>query len=231
MATYTQINSWTIPALVLDFNHVTFINKADQVVGRVLDVPCKNDNVYDNEDMWAIPIKDSGILTGFDFELQAGDYLAQPTFDSIQCFRLRDKNMNEWIIASTKNEFFTACNTCCNGTPTAMPNLNGLDDRIAPCQILDIVNGSGYPYMVYSVPSLDDGALYYAYGSYDNVALPSLIETGYTTVAALVGDMNAYWTNFVWTYDGVITIKGTATSKNLLNHSLCVNIISLLGSA
>ncbi len=228
MATHTQIPSWTIPALVIAFNHVQFID-SDLVVGRVIDIPCKNDNIYDNEDMWAIPVKDNGIFTQFDFQLKTGDYLAQPSFDSFTVFRLRDKNYNEWIVLGTKNDFFTSCATCCDKDGVPMVGLDGsFSDRIAPCQTVDIVNGSNVPYAIFSLPTLGVGEAYFPYGSIDNVALTTASSEGYNDVTALLAFLNgtAGWDVATWTeVGGIVYATGVTTGSNV-----CVNIVAVIPS-
>ena len=230
MAINPQISTVTIPCTVLNLNFVDFLNEGndEKVVGKLLEIPCR-DVLYDNHTMWAIPIKDSGCFTGFDYELQYGDYLAKPTFDSLQCFRLRDKlSTNEWIVYGTYDEFLTSCGTCCGTTPIPMPTIT---ERIAPCQLMDLVDDDENPYALFGVPNATGGEKYYAYGSYDNVALDSLSVIGYSTPTLLVAAMNATWTDFIWTLSiDELTVTGTGSAPNL-DKSLCVSIITILGSA
>ncbi len=230
----TQIGTVTVPALVISFNGVLFTDGSkgydgDNVIGKVLDVPCR-DILFDNSDSWGIPVKDSGIFTGMDFELKNGVYLAQPTYDSIPVFRIRDtKSDTYWIVYGTKADLIASCSTCCDGTtPIPMPMVSGFLERIAPCQALDITNDAGAYYMPFGVPTLGVGETFFPYGSYNNVALTAASSAGYANITTLLAFMNTNWNTFVWTKSADnLTIIGTGGVKDA---SLCVNIIAVTPS-
>lgn len=228
----TQIGTVTIPALVINFNGVTFTNGTngyygEQVVGKVLDVPCR-EILFDNVDSWAIPVKDSGIFTGLDFELKQGDNTSQPTFDSFSVFRIRDKiSNNYWIIYGTKADLIASCSTCCDGSsPIPMPGISSFGVRIAPCQTMDILNDDGNPYMVFGLPSLASGEAYYPYGSLNNVALTAASISGYANTTLLLAFLNSNWTPFVWTKSvDNLTLIATGGEANI-GDSLCVQVVT-----
>lgn len=234
----TQIGTVTVPALVISMNGVLFTDGPNgynglDVIGKVIDVPCR-DILFDNVDSWAIPIKDSGIFTGLDFELKAGTFTDEPTFDSFTVFRIRDKfSDNYWIINGTKADLIASCSTCCDGaTPIPMPGVSSSAEStfdgvlIAPCQEMDILNDDGDPYMVFGLPSLDlASSRYFPYGSRNNVELTAASATGYSTVSALLSFLNTNWTPYVWTAsDDELTLTATGGDEG---DSLCVEIFPI----
>lgn len=228
-----QISTITIPALVIAFNHVQFIDE-DMVVGKIIDVPCR-DILFDNTDSWGIPVKDSGIFTELDFELKIKvdsdiDYTTQPTVDSFPVFRIRDKNSyNEWMIYGTKDDLLNSCATCCAGDPVPMPGTtDGFSLRIAPCQAIDITNTNGTPYGIFGLPTLGAGQSYFPYGTYNNVNLATASASGYANKTALLSFLNSEWTPFVWTSDAGDDLFATGGD---LGDSLCVNVVAITASA
>jgi hypothetical protein len=221
-----QISTVTIPALVISFNNNLFVNpdNSEQVIGKVLKVPCRNIE-YDNEDMWAIPIKDSGIFTGLEFQLKNGIFLDQPTFDSFTVFQIKDEfSDNQWIIYGSVNDLTNSCATCCGVAAVPMPGISGIALDFAPCEVVNLTDDNGDPYMVFGLPTLGAGEVYFPYGSLDNVEFTTADPDGYADVAALLSFLNTNWTPYVWTADAdEITL--TATGGDL-DASLCVSVIS-----
>lgn len=230
----TQISSVTVPALVISLNGVLFTDGyngyyGQEVIGKVLKVPCR-DILYDNTDRWAIPIKDNGIFTGMDFEYKKGAYLLQPTYDSIPVFRITDtKSTFEWFIYGQSSDLIAACSTCCDDASIPMPGISpAFAIRIAPCETVNLVNGSGIPYMVFGIPSLLAGGVYFPYGSLNNVSFPPASATGYSSISSLLAFLNANYTPYVWTVSAD-NMTLTATG-GVLGSSLCVEVISILPS-
>jgi hypothetical protein len=213
-------------------NHVPFLYGAENenVLGKVIDIPCKNDNIYDNEDGWAVPIQDSGIFTGFDFLLAQGENEAKPSADSIAVFRLRDKNYNEWLVYGSKNDFFHSCATCCGTDGVPMPGISpSFSLRVPPCQTVDIKNTNGNPYMIFGIPTLGAGQAYFPYGIHNNVPLTSASTLGYSSVSTLLAFLNTNWTPYVWTASSDnLTLIATGGT---LGDSLCVQVIAVIPSA
>ena len=230
MATQNQISSVTIPCLCLSENNVLFLDRinGETVIGKVLEVPCRN-VIYNNYDMWAVPIKDSGIFTTLEFVLIRGGDTAQPTFDSIQCCRILDKmSNNEWVVYGTKQQFLASSDFAVgSASPTPMPGISGsFAIRIAPCQVMNIVDGSGNPYAVMGIPTLSAGYVYYPYGSANNAAYPVAPTAGFATTAALLAYLNTNFTPYTWTI-----VNNTLFAKGgTINDNLCVNIIAVLPS-
>lgn len=231
-----QIGTVTVPALVIAFNNLTFVEQTetDTVIGKILNVPCR-DILYDNLDRWAIPQKNFGVFSGFNFEYKVKvnayvDYTAQPTYDSFTVFRIRDtKSLNEWIIYGTQEDLITSCATCCDGDPVPMPGISpSFLLSIAPCQLVDIVNGGGTPYGVFGLPTLGAGQNYFPYGGHNNVGYPSANANGYSTVAALLVFLNANFTPYVWTVTADnLTLIATGGS---LDDLLCINVVAVTPS-
>jgi len=231
-----QISTVTVPALVISLNNFLFVDKTDSdvVLGKVLQVPCR-DILYDNTDRWAIPVKDSGLFTGLDFEYMVKvyadmDFTPQPTFDSFSVFRIRDtKSSFEWMIYGSKANLLTACATCCGADAVSMPGISpSFKLRIAPCQTVNLLNESGVPYGVFALPSLGVGQQYFPYGSYNNVALPAGATNGYATTTALLSFLNTTWNTYVWTLSSdneTLIATGGSTGD-----SLCVNIVAVTPS-
>lgn len=225
-----QISTVQVPCYVLQLNNtVQFIG--DQVVGQILQVPCRND-FQDDPDYWFVPVKDSGIFTAFTPVPAVGDFVNAPTFDSIKVFRVRDKLSGyTWWIYGTNADFVSACSTCCGEDATPMPGTDGnLVLRFQPCDTLCIQDDNGDYYWIGGLPTLSSGQHYFPFGSYNNNPLPSGAATGYATIADLLTFLNTNWTPFVWTAPGTdgLTLKAVGGD---LNDSLCVTVIALTPSA
>jgi hypothetical protein len=230
LATQNQISSVTIPCLCLSENNVLFLDRihGETVIGKVLEVPCRN-IIYNNYDFWAIPIKDSGIFTTLEFLPIRGEDTAAPTFDSFVSVRISDKlSNNEWMVYGTKQQFLAASDFPVGSpSPTPMPGISpSFSLRIAPCQVMNIVDGSGNPYAIMGIPTLDAGYVYFPYGSRNNVAYPSASTSGYANTTTLLAYLNATFTPYVWTIVNNILFATGGT----LNDSLCVNVIEILPS-
>lgn len=228
----TQIGTVTVPALVTTLNGVLFTNgvngyNGDEVIGKVIPVPCR-DILYDNTDRWGVPVKDAGIFTGIDYVYKRGIYAVNPpTVDSFPAFRIYDtKSTYEWFIYGTKADLIASCSTCCDDNTIEMPGTDPqFSLRIAPCQIVDLTNTNGNPYMVFGVPTLDATYNYYPYGTYNNVNFPSASATGYANTTLLLAFLNANFTPYVWTLStDNLTLTATGGS---IGDSLCVNIIQI----
>ncbi len=163
-----QIGTVYVPALVIALNNVQFRSETEPatIIGKVMTVPCR-DIEWDNEDSWAIPIKDAGIFTTIEFLLKQGEDIPQPTFDSFTVFRIRDVfNKNEWYIYGTKDDLLNSCNTCCDGDPVPMPGIDPeFSLRIAPTQILNTLNDLGQPVSVFGLPTISGNETYFPYTS------------------------------------------------------------------
>lgn len=233
-----QIATILIPCLVIQYNNQKYINN-EQVIGQTLDVPCRN-VIIDEVGYWATPVKDYGIFTWLQYQLQVDDNgpVPQPTFDSFAIFRVRDKlTESSWWIYGTKEQFIQSCSTCCGSGAVPMPGIDGAFIlSVAPCQILcDNPVGSSYQ-AIFGIPTNIQGhERFFPYGSYNNVALPAASGAGYSTVAALLVFLNANWSavgtpsaGFVWTAsnDG-LTLFATG---GFLNDSLCV-VVSIIGGS
>lgn len=230
-----QIPNALIPCYVIQLNNTLF-REGDAILGRVLEVPCKNDFI-DDPDYWGVPIKDAGIFTTIEPVPVALSPTA-PTYDSFPMMRVRDKLSGyTWWIYGNHNNFVNSCSTCCGDAPIPMPGTLGeVNIRIAPCDQLCIKNVNGLYYSVTALPPLVGSEKYFPYGSHNNLAFPAASGAGYTTPAALLTFLNTSWTNvgspnvtFVWSLspDNLTLI---ATGGNL-NDTLCVVITTVGPSA
>lgn len=229
----SQISTVQVPCLVIQLNNTIIISN-DQVIGQVLQVPCRND-FQDDPNYWMVPVKDSGIFTTLTPVPAYGIYATAPTFDSIPVFRVRDKlsSYTFWVYGRN-TDFTNSCSTCCGAGAIPMPGSDGsLIIRIAPCDTLCIADINGKYYSLTGLPTLVGHEVYFPYGSYDNVALPAASGSGYSTPSALLAFLNASWTNigspnatFVWTLSpDNVTLRATG---GFFGDSLCV-IVTTVG--
>lgn len=224
-----QISTVLIPCYVVEMNNQLFLID-DEVVGQVLDVPCRN-ALIDDVNYWAVPVKDFGIFTTLDYILAVDGDASPPTYDSFLVVRVRDKlSGNTWWIYGTKADFITSCSTCCDSPAIPMPGTTGsFVIRIQPCDTLCIKDTNGNYYAVWGLPTLGSGQHYFPFGSYNNAPLFPGAATGYADTTTLLAFLNLRWTPFVWTVSSDhLTLIATGGS---LNDSLCVTIIALTPSA
>lgn len=224
-----QIATVLIPCYVVQMNDQIFITD-DQVVGQILEVPCRN-ALIDDVPFWAVPVKDFGVFTTLDYILATGANVNPPTFDSFLVTRVRDKLSGyAWWIYGTKADFITSCSTCCDSPAIPMPGTSGtFVIRIQPCQDVCLQNPIGTFYTIWGLPTLLPGQHYFPFGSYNNAPLFPGAGNGYATISALLAFMNLRWTPFVWTAstDG-LTLTATGGS---LGDNLCVTVVALTPSA
>lgn len=223
-----QIATILIPCYVVQMNNQIFIT-GDQVVGQILDVPCRN-ALIDDVPYWAVPVKDAGIFTTLDYILATGANAAPPTYDSFLVVRVRDKlSGNAWWVYGTKDNFYTSCSTCCDSPPIPMPGTSGtFVIRVEPCQDVCPINSLGTLGTVWGLPTLLAGQTYFAFGSYNNAPLFPGAGNGYITVAALLAFLNLRWSQFVWTASpDNLTLFGTGGA---VGDVLCVTIVALFPS-
>lgn len=231
----SQISTVQVPCLVIQLNNTIIISN-DQVIGQVLQVPCRND-FQDDPNYWLVPVKDNGIFTTLTPVPAYGVYAVAPTFDSIPAFRVRDKLSGyTWWIYGSNQQFTLACSTCCGSAAIPMPGSDGsIIIKIAPCDTLCVANALGKYYSVTGLPTLVGHEAYFPYGAYNNVALPAASGSGYSTPAALLAFLNSNWTNigspnttFVWTLSpDNMTLTGTG---GFFGDQLCV-IVTTVGTS
>lgn len=199
-----------VPCLVLEKNRVQFIDYVNNVIGKVLSIPCRQIDQDSTGDAWAVPIKDYGVFTGFTFipkayDLAGGnDYSVNPpTYDSLTCFRIWDKITEEleWYVLGSRSDFSNACYTCCPGTNpgyVTMPGVNldgtrNFNDLIAPTVVLgDIQNNAKVNVSYWGLPTLPVGYNYFPAGSYNNIPFPTATpSTGFANTTTLLTWLNA----------------------------------------
>lgn len=203
----------------------------EQVIGKILQVPCRND-FQDDPDYWAVPVKDSGVFSTLSYIPKNSDYPTAPTFDSFEVFRVRDKLSGyTWWIYGTNDDFVNACSTCCGAGAIPMPGtLPGPTPvlRIAPCDTLCVQDTNGNYVSRWGLPTLTSGKVYFPYGSLNNVALTAASSSGYANTTLLLSFLNTNWTPFVWTVSADhLTLIATGGS---LNDQLCVSVLPITPS-
>lgn len=226
-----QIPNALIPCYVIQLNNTLFM-QGDQIVGRVLDVPCKNDFI-DDPNYWGVPIKNEGIFTTVQ-PIPVAQSPTHPTYDSFPMMRVRDKLSGyTWWIYGTQQNFVSSCSTCCGDAPIAMPVPPGGVINIAPCNYICEQNAAGQFVTVTALPPLVGSETYFPYGAYNNVGLPAASGAGYASTAALLTFLNANWTgvgspvaHFVWTLsaDGL-----TLTATGGFNGDLLCLFVTTVG--
>jgi hypothetical protein len=222
-----------VPCYVVQLNNTQFI-EGWSIVGRILDVPCKNDFI-DDPDYWMVPIEDDGILTVLQ-PIPVAESPTAPTVDSFPVFRVRDKLSGyAWWVYGTHADFTESCATCCGSSAVPMPTPPGGQINVAPCNQICETNAAGQNITVSALPYLPAGESYFPYGSYNGVELPAASGVGYSTPAALLAFLNASWTNqgspvatFVWTLssDGMTL---TATG-GFSGDELCFVVVAIVPS-
>ena len=235
----SQISRVLIPCLAIQLKNTQFIYD-DNVVGKILNVPCR-DSFVDELLYWFVPIKDDGIFTGLQIiPADANNPVGSPpTFDSILTQRIRDKLSNStwWVYVdgdTPGDQFKTSCNTCCGADAIPMPGTTGgFKIEIAPCQaICDSTDANGNYISTFGLPTLESSppTVYFPYGSYNNVALTAASSSGYATVGDLLTFLNgtSLWNTFVWTASADnLTLVATGGS---LGDSLCVEVLAVTPS-
>lgn len=225
----SQIGTVQVPCYVLQYNNTIIIDN-NQIIGRTLQVPCRNE-FQDDPNYWFVPVKDSGILSTFTPVPKVFPYddTHPPTFDSISVFRVRDKiSATTWWIYGTLNDFVTSCSTCCGVAAIPMP-VPATPLRFAPCDTLCVTNADGNYIFVTALPTLKGAQKYYPFGAYNNAALPAASGSGYTLPSDLLTFLNASWknigspnANLVWTLSpDNLTLTATG---GFLGDTLCVSI-------
>lgn len=225
-----EIGTVLIPAPVVQLKNTQFIENG-VIVPQLLEVPCRNVHV-DVGQYWAIPTKDNGIFTGLWYQPATtitGEAISQPTFDSFQVLRIRDKSYPSdytWWIISTLAQYTAACNTCCGETMTPIPFTVPV---IAPCQnVCDATDSDGNYYAVFAAPDLGAGEEYNVNGSLNNEEVPAFDAT---SLDDLISELNSNFDGsgsspaieIVWTRDGN-TIIGTIQDGLGENTSICLVI-------
>jgi len=232
----SQISTVQVPCYVIQLNNTLIINN-DQVIGKTLQVPCRND-FQDDPNYWFVPVKDSGILSAFTPvpKVYPYDDTHPPTFDSIPVFRVRDKLSGyTWWIYGTNDNFTQSCATCCGSSAVPMPTPPS-PLIFAPCDSLCITDDDGNYYSVTALPTLVGSEKYFPVGAYNDVALPAASGSGYSSPSALLSFLNANWKHvgspdagFVWTLSSDnLTLIATGGFDG---DSLCVQVLTVGASS
>lgn len=225
-----NIGQVVIPAPVVQLKDTQFIENG-VIVPQTIEVPCIQVNI-DYSLYWAIPTKDNGIFTGWWYQpasTETGSAIAQPTYDSFQVLRIRDKISDyTWWIAATLTQYTGACNTCCGDDFTPIPPF--APPVIAPCQLIcDAINDDGNYFVVFAATDLGAGEEYIVNGSFDNEAIS---EFSASDLDNLITELNTNFTDvgdasppyeIIWTRNGN-TIIGTLQNGQGQGSNLCLLI-------
>lgn len=204
-----------VPCLVLEKNRVQFIT-ADtgnvdnqQLVGKVLSIPCRQVDTDSTGDWWCYPIKDHGVFMHFGFIPKAWDQWSdndyttrKPTYDSLTCFRILDKITEdiEWFIYGSRSDFANSCYTCCPGTNPGYVQMPGTNSdgtrnftwRVAPTvELGEVKDDNGNIVSYWGLPTLAAGYNWFPYGSYNDIAFPDAPATGFANTTTLLIWLNA----------------------------------------
>lgn len=223
----------TIPAPVIQLNNDTYLADG-QYSPRTLNIPCGTNAWVDDIQHWAIPIKDYGICTNVFFQPAVGDYPpgTEPTPDSLLVLRVRDKYYPgfTWWVICTIEEYYAACQTCCDDTPVPIPDPTL--PMIVPCQkICEAQDAEGNYFVTFAAPTLAGGENYRTYGQFNEDELASFDST---SLDDLVTDLNADYDEvgtptreIIWTRSGN-TIIGTVQYGAGEDDSFCLLITAIV---
>ena len=219
---------------VLNENGIDFLGRVNGLycLPKALYIPCKvSDLNYDNEDRWAVPISDNGIFTGFDYNtLRTGDYaINPPTVDSIPCFLIKERRQSKyWYVFGDLTDLMAAGGVANGGTPILMQgivevqdpfnsprNMFAVDPAIFPKIIIPqtdvyLIDGSGIPYVIFSLPTLAGGESYLPSGIFDNEFLTAATSGGYATPSDLLTFLNSNWS-----FLGTNTVTWSLSADNM----------------
>lgn len=209
-----------IPALVIQKNDSVFIsttgvtvqksggNEITVGVGLSTEIPTPEGGGVPDGDYWAIPVNDSGIVTGFTYlAYNANDPVGsvKPNLQAFAVCRIMNLNGSDyWWIVGTVAQYITADGGA--ALPTTITSL------VAPCQSMGVWDANNLYFAVLQLPVITGNQRYFPYGYMNGVALPSGSNTGYTTPSALLSFINTNWTNVG---SPVSTITWTLSADNL----------------
>lgn len=233
-----QIPNISVPAWAVQMNNEQFL-KNETVNGKQLQVPCQNTII---SEWWAVPIKDSGIFTVLEMTPTEDNYqepVTAPTFDSFKVVKIEDKfsGYTYWVYGEI-DDLVSSCATCCDDSPVPMPGDDVFPINIAPCQdFCEITDADGNYQVIFGLPTLGAGEVYFPYGSFNNVALASASTSGYANTTTLLSFLNANWTN-LGSASPAVSLTWTKTSDNLTliatggndGDSICVSVIPIIPS-
>lgn len=226
-----QISNILIPCFCVQMNNQQFISDTG-VIGKVLNVPCK-EMLLEEDLYWCTPVSDCGIFSQLQYRLAVGVNANAPTFDSFLVQRIKDKlsNYTWWIYVTSSSDFANSANTVSSQSNIPMPGTTpgSFIPVIAACQVLCAISHSN-PAIggVYGLPVPAGAQKYFAFGSYNNIAL-SNSSTGFSALADLLTYLNTNWTNignpatsFIWTASADnLTLFATG---GFSGDALCVNV-------
>lgn len=191
-----------IPATVIKHNNTVFLGDSLIDYGDVQQIPTPGTGGRIDGDYWATPITDGGVVDSFNFDPVVKENAAvKPDVQSFRVFRLITSKQygkaDYWYILGTTTQYLASSQAaeCCD-TPVLMPTDT---PNIAPTQLMcQYNNATAQDYFaVWGVPTTLPGGRLYAYGFFNNAALPSLASTGYATAALLNAAMQSTWSGIV----------------------------------
>lgn len=218
----------TVPAPVIQFNNHYYLVDG-QYAPRTLNIPCGINALLDDQQWWAVPVKNYGIVADILQMVPAiNGNVAQPTPDSISVIRIRDKYNPgyTWWVVCTLAQYYASCAACCDDPVVPIPDPTL--PTIVPCQILcDGIDDDGNYYAVFAAPALGAGQEYQTFGEYDGESLDAFESDD---LDDLIIDLNANYgtvgspaVDIVWTRIGT-TIIGTVQDGNGEDNSICLLI-------
>jgi hypothetical protein len=223
-----------VSGLVIRKNNLEDYVFDDFRVGQIMPVPCPEGNLSQFvEDIWAVPVVDNGLFSGFKMQPGQANGTCQPSAQSFQCVRVSDNTSSDnYYVRGNSTQFFASCEVCCGNAPIPLPtNL----PYFAPCQVYSLV-GAGITGVgcspVFALPTLAAGFGYFPTVYLDEVLLTVAPATaGYTSVTSLLAYLNSVASSVgVWAVSSDnITITVTPPAGTTV-HTVCFSAIGVNAS-
>ncbi len=199
-----------ITAKIIKKNNTTYINYDANypIIGVIGTVPTPQAGGEIEGDFWAVPVDDSGVLSGIDFIPCSPTDEVPPTPNSFHCVLIVSRNFrgreNTWIFGRStfigtgspiEYGYVQASSDveCCAANPRQMPLPTA---QISPQITMCLWDENGAYFANWGLPKLNGNQRYYPYGFYNNdrnIRLTGQTATGYATTAALVTYLNTQW--------------------------------------
>lgn len=180
-------------------------------------------------DFWCVPIVDGGVYGGWKFlpYNPGGVNTLPPTAQSFAVTKLSlipPFGSDYWYVLGTTAQYLTAA-----GGGAALPLI--VPQLETPCQTLCNQNSTtGLYFGILGTPNQTLGWNFYAYGYFNNVALPALSASGYATLALLLTALNSNWSSVgTWTLNGNVLVVTQSAGPG--TDTLCAQVVLINQSA
>lgn len=190
------------PVLVIRQDANYFIN-SDGSYGYVTAIPTPLSGGRIDCDYWASPVNLHGIVgKGLNFSICQPTDTIKPDVQSFHVVRITaEKESTCWYALGTSTQYSAAAYDAEIGHSTPPVLMPSTVVNILPSQNVCHQNRQGLYIAMLAAPTLLANLKYYASGFFNNVALPALSSTGYSTAATLLAAMNSLWSIAgTWSY-------------------------------